>query len=41
MEDNIAYVERTTDLHDGAKDLVRRCIEMAELILGKKLSEEK
>jgi nitrite reductase/ring-hydroxylating ferredoxin subunit/multimeric flavodoxin WrbA len=41
MEDNIAYVEKTTDLHEGAKDLVRRSVEMAELILGRKLSEEK
>jgi multimeric flavodoxin WrbA len=41
MEDNITYVEKTTDLHEGAKDLVRRSVEMAELILGRKLSEEK
>jgi nitrite reductase/ring-hydroxylating ferredoxin subunit/multimeric flavodoxin WrbA len=41
MESNIAYVENSTDLKDGAKDLARRSIEMAELVLGRKLSKEK
>lgn len=41
MEDNIAYVEKSTDLHEGVKDLVKRSIEMAQTILGKKLSKER
>ncbi len=41
MEANIAYVENSTDLKEGAKDLARRSIEMAELVLGRKLSKEK
>ncbi|HXV67088.1 MAG TPA: Rieske 2Fe-2S domain-containing protein [Nitrosopumilaceae archaeon] len=41
MEKNIEYVKNSKDLHEGAKDLVRRSIEMAEVVLGKKLSKEK
>lgn len=41
MENNNAYVEKSSDLRDGAKDLVRRSVEMAELVLGKRLSKEK
>ncbi len=41
MENNIAYVEKSTDLRDGAKDLVRRSIETAKIVLERKLGEEK
>jgi hypothetical protein len=41
MENNIAFVETSSDLQEGAKDLVRRSIEMAETILSRKLSREK
>ena len=41
MENNIDYIKNSKDLHEGAKDLVRRSIEMAEVVLGKKLSKEK
>ena len=41
MERNIEYVEHSTDLRDGAKDLMRRSIETAKIVLGRKLSDEK
>lgn len=41
MERNIEYVENSTDLKEGAKDLVRRSIETAKIVLGRKLSDEK
>ena len=41
MEQNIEYVDKSTDLQDGAKDLVRRSIETAKIVLGRKLSDEK
>lgn len=41
MENNINYVKNSTELHEGAKDLARRSIEMAEVVLGRKLSKEK
>ena len=41
MEKNIEYVKNSEDLHEGAKDLVRRSIEMAQVVLGRKLSTEK
>jgi multimeric flavodoxin WrbA/nitrite reductase/ring-hydroxylating ferredoxin subunit len=41
MENNIAYVEKSTDLREGAKDLVRRSIETAKIVLERKLGEEK
>jgi len=41
MENNIDYVKNSKDLHEGAKDLVKRSMEMAEIVLGRKLSKEK
>ena len=41
MEENIAYVKKTTELHEGAKDLARRSVEMALSVLERKLSDEK
>ncbi len=41
MENNIAFVEMSTDLREGAKDLARRSIEMAEVVMAGKLSREK
>jgi len=41
MERNIEYVENSTDLKEGAKDLVHRSIETAKIVLGRKLSDEK
>ncbi len=41
MERNIEYVENSEDLKEGAKDLVRRSIETAKIVLGRKLSDEK
>lgn len=41
MENNIAYVKNSTDLHKAAQDLVKRSIEMAKVVLTRKLSKEK
>jgi len=41
MENNIDYVKNSSDLHEGAKDLVKRSIEMSETVLARKLSKEK
>ncbi len=41
MERNIEYVENSTDLREGAKDLVRRSVETAKIVLDRKLSDEK
>lgn len=41
MENNIKYVENSTELRDGAKDLVKRAIEMAEVLITTKFSKEK
>lgn len=41
MENNIKYVESSTDLREGAKDLARRSIEMAKIILERRLSQER
>jgi len=41
MEKNIEYVEHSTDLKDGAKDLVRRSIEMAKIVLEGKIGKER
>lgn len=40
MENNIAYVAESDDLKNGAKDLVRRSIEMAKIVLRQHLSQE-
>jgi multimeric flavodoxin WrbA len=34
MEKNVAYVQRSIDLKDGARDLARRSIEMAKRLLA-------
>jgi nitrite reductase/ring-hydroxylating ferredoxin subunit/multimeric flavodoxin WrbA len=41
MENNIAFVEKSSDLQEGAKDLARRSVEMAKAILGGRLSKER
>ncbi|PIY89792.1 MAG: (2Fe-2S)-binding protein [Nitrosopumilales archaeon CG_4_10_14_0_8_um_filter_34_8] len=41
MENNMDYVKNSSDLKDGAKDLVKRSMEMSEIILGRKISKEK
>jgi hypothetical protein len=33
MENNMIDVENSSDLKEGAKDLVRRCVEMAEILV--------
>ncbi|EGP94231.1 MAG: (2Fe-2S)-binding protein [Candidatus Nitrosocosmicus sp.] len=40
MENNIAYVAESDDLKNGAKDLVRRSIDMAKIVLQQHLSQE-
>lgn len=41
MENNIAYVEKSEGLKEGAKDLARRSIEMAKIVLHEHISEQK
>ena len=41
MENNIAYVEKSEGLKEGAKDLARRSIEMAKVILHQHISDQK
>jgi multimeric flavodoxin WrbA len=41
MENNIAYVEKSEGLKEGAKDLVRRSIEMAKIVLHEHVSGQK
>ena len=41
MENNVADVENNNDLKEGAKDLVRRCIEMARIIIASDLVKQK
>lgn len=41
MENNITDVENSTDLKEGAKDLVRRSIEMASIIIEKDACKQK
>lgn len=41
MENNIDYVKNSKDLHVAAKDLVKRSMEMSEIVLGRKISKEK
>lgn len=41
MENNIAYVEKSTGLKEGAKDLVRRSIDMAKIMLHDHQAEQK
>lgn len=41
MENNIKYVANSKDLQDGAKELVRRAVEMAETLLVRHLSKER
>ena len=41
MENNVAYVEKSEGLKNGAKDLVRRSMDMAKIILHEHVSEQK
>ncbi len=41
MENNIKFVEHSTDLREGAEELARSSIEMAKILLEKDLSREK
>ena len=41
MENNIKFVEHSTDLREGAQELARSSIEMAKLLLEKELYQEK
>jgi len=41
MENNIKYVANSKELQDGAKELARRAIEMAETLLVRHLSKER
>ncbi len=40
MENNQAYVQRSQSLHKGAAALVRRCAEMAKVMIEEKLGEQ-
>ena len=39
MENNIRYVEQSKDLHDGARGLADRTIDMARLLVAGSLGE--
>ena len=41
MEQNIAYVAKSKELRDGAKALVKRSVEMAETLLGRRIPRER
>jgi hypothetical protein len=41
MENNIKFVEHSTDLREGAQELARSSIEMAKILLEKELYQEK
>jgi len=41
MENNVKYVENSTDLREGAQDLARRSIEMAKIVLEKNICKSK
>jgi multimeric flavodoxin WrbA/nitrite reductase/ring-hydroxylating ferredoxin subunit len=41
MENNIKYVANSKDLQDGAKELARRAVEMAEILLVRHMSKER
>jgi multimeric flavodoxin WrbA/nitrite reductase/ring-hydroxylating ferredoxin subunit len=41
MENNIKYVANSKELQDGAKELARRAVEMAETLLVRHLSKER
>jgi nitrite reductase/ring-hydroxylating ferredoxin subunit/multimeric flavodoxin WrbA len=41
MERNMEYVAHSTELREGAKELVKRGVEMAKVLLESKLSKEK
>jgi nitrite reductase/ring-hydroxylating ferredoxin subunit/multimeric flavodoxin WrbA len=40
MENNMRYVQKSTMLHEGAADLARRCVEMAQTMIGSSLGEK-
>jgi multimeric flavodoxin WrbA len=41
MENNVEYVMSSQDLRDAAKDLARRSVDKAKLLLGRNLVEDK
>jgi hypothetical protein len=41
MENNVKYVKNNEELHDGAKGLVKRSVEMAKSLIAAKLSTDK
>lgn len=41
MENNIVDVENSSDLKEGAKDLARRSIEMARIVIASDLVKQK
>jgi len=41
MENNIAYVERSKELHQGAEELVARAIDMAGVLIGSTMEKER
>jgi multimeric flavodoxin WrbA/nitrite reductase/ring-hydroxylating ferredoxin subunit len=41
LENNIKYVANSKELHNGAKELARRAVEMAETLLVRHMSQEK
>jgi nitrite reductase/ring-hydroxylating ferredoxin subunit/multimeric flavodoxin WrbA len=41
MERNVAYVQQSQDLHDGARALVERCLDTCRALLGIRIGAEK
>ncbi len=41
MERNVAYVQQSADLHDGARALLERCLDTCRALLGVRIGAEK
>jgi len=41
MERNVAYVQQSVDLHDGARALLERCLDTCRALLGVHIGAEK
>jgi nitrite reductase/ring-hydroxylating ferredoxin subunit/multimeric flavodoxin WrbA len=41
MERNVAYVQQSVDLHDGARALLERCLDTCRALLGVRIGAEK
>ena len=40
MERNVAYVQQSKDLHDGARALLERCLDTCRALLGVRIGAE-